>query len=259
VLTFGELADAQTDRRPTIILSFDDGYRDFVEYAMPILAQHGLRANQNVIAQSVETGQPPWMIRLVDALNAAPVSRLRKLAIPGLQVPSDDYDELAKTIYGTQLTASLQVLTPEERTRRFEDLENLLADTEPDRFTPMMSHRDVTEVQSVHELGAHSYSHEAMARFSETEFSRDVDRCQQLFTELSVPMKIFAFPYGSFRAEQVGVLHNRDVEHVLLVGERPSRIGQGVYTRITMYGDSSSELRMRALGHRLGQARHGGE
>jgi peptidoglycan/xylan/chitin deacetylase (PgdA/CDA1 family) len=38
VLTFGELADAQTDRRPTIILSFDDGYRDFVEYAMPILA-----------------------------------------------------------------------------------------------------------------------------------------------------------------------------------------------------------------------------
>ena len=40
----------------------------------------------------------------------------------------------------------------------------------------------------------------------------------------------------------------RGVEHVLLAGERPARVGQGVYTRITMYGDSTAELRLRAMG-----------
>ena len=114
----------------------------------------------------------------------------------------------------------------------------------------MMSQSDVEAMSAIHELGAHSYDHETMSLLSDAEFSEDLDRCGAYFEQLGSRMKIFAFPYGSFRVSQVETARARGVEYVLLVGERPAMIGRGVYTRITMYGDSDAELRLRALGHR---------
>ncbi len=33
---------------PAVVLSFDDGYKDFVEYAMPVMHRHKVKANINV-------------------------------------------------------------------------------------------------------------------------------------------------------------------------------------------------------------------
>src|SRR3954447_18488419 len=59
-------------RRPLVVLSFDDGLMDFVDYAMPVLASLDLKANQNVIGKAVETGDPPCAISLLDLLGADP-------------------------------------------------------------------------------------------------------------------------------------------------------------------------------------------
>src|SRR4051794_29846225 len=82
---FGDLPEpADADhRRPLVVLSFDDGLGDFVEYAMPVLASLELRANQNVIGASVETGDPPWAISLLDLLGAAPTELVQGLHLPG--------------------------------------------------------------------------------------------------------------------------------------------------------------------------------
>jgi peptidoglycan/xylan/chitin deacetylase (PgdA/CDA1 family) len=257
VLTFDELSQPCDTTAPRVVLSFDDGCRDFVEYAAPILARYRLRVNHNVIVQSVETGRPPWMIRVVDALNAATPDRVRAVTVPGFPGRLDNDDEISKTRYGTALTAHLKALRPADRVSVSRDIEALLAETDPDRLTQMMSRADVEAMAAVHELGAHSYNHETLSRLTDTEFSEDLDRCAAFFAQLGHPMKVFAFPYGSFRAGQIQMVRGRGVEHVLLVGERPARIGQGVYTRITMYGDSNAELRLRAMGLPLGRLRKG--
>jgi hypothetical protein len=46
VVTINELQEKT--RKSKLVLSFDDGYRDFVTTAVPILRKHGLRANQNI-------------------------------------------------------------------------------------------------------------------------------------------------------------------------------------------------------------------
>jgi peptidoglycan/xylan/chitin deacetylase (PgdA/CDA1 family) len=64
VVTIAELREKS--RKPKLVLSFDDGYRDFATTAVPILRKHGLRANQNIIPRCVETGLPPLNVMAKD-------------------------------------------------------------------------------------------------------------------------------------------------------------------------------------------------
>jgi peptidoglycan/xylan/chitin deacetylase (PgdA/CDA1 family) len=252
VLTLDQLEARKTSTSPRVVLSFDDGCRDFVEYAMPILARRGLRVNHNVIARSVESGQPPWVIQILDALNVASTRRIQALDVPGFDLRLQGSDELAKTRYGTGLTGYLKALPRVARESVCTDITALIDETNSDAFTPMMSRADVESAAGVHDIGSHSYDHEAMANLSDAEFATDLDRCSQFFGQLGLPMTTYAFPYGSHRPSQIQIARASGIKCVLLVGERPATIGDGVYTRITMYGDSVAELRLRAAGHRLG-------
>ena len=251
VLTLDELSNPEPAAAPRAVLSFDDGCRDFVEYAMPILERCKLRVNHNIIVRSVETGEPPWIIRVVDALGAATTTRVRALRLPGFQFQLDGDEDLAKTRYGTRLTGYLKGLPPAARESVCAEIDRLLGETDPAAWTQMMSLSDVQAMAAVHELGSHSYSHESMGVVSDSEFADDLDRCTEFFAGIRRPMSIFAFPNGSFRPGQIELVQRKGVKHVLLVGERPTRVGTGVYTRITMYGDSAAELRLRAMGRRV--------
>jgi peptidoglycan/xylan/chitin deacetylase (PgdA/CDA1 family) len=250
VLTFEELARGQCSGRLRVVLSFDDGCRDFVEYAVPILSQYGLRANLNVIVSSVETGRPPWTIALMDALASADAKRVDGLRVPGFPHRLEGNDDDAKVKYGTLLANHLKAMSPHERVSVTSDIEALLSETSEDALTPMMSIEDVAAIRALHELGCHSYSHESMAQMDGEEFASELDRCTAFFEDLDWPMNIFAFPNGSYRPDQVEALLARGVEHVLVVDERPSTIICGCHPRITMYGDSAVELRLRGMGWR---------
>src|SRR5579862_2686163 len=80
IVTIAELAAEDEGRKPCVVLSFDDGYRDFAVHAMPVLERRGVRANQNIIPRCVETGRPPWNVELLDALATLPPNRLAGLA-----------------------------------------------------------------------------------------------------------------------------------------------------------------------------------
>jgi peptidoglycan/xylan/chitin deacetylase (PgdA/CDA1 family) len=248
VLTLEQLPEVQPSSRVRVVLSFDDGFRDFVEYAMPVLDRYGIRVNQNVIVESVRSERPPWIVAVMDALAAAPLGRIQTLSVPGFDHRLESEDEQAKLRYGTLLANFLKAKPPAERATISHDVNALLEETDSDTLTPMMSLADTRSVATVHELGSHSYSHESMAPMTEPEFEGDFDRCETFFSSIGLPLRIFAFPNGSYRPDQVQVLLSRGVRHVLLVEERASRSVQGVHPRITIYGDSPAELRLRSAG-----------
>ncbi len=248
VLTFAELPASVPDGRPRVVLSFDDGCRDFVEYAMPILARHRLRVNHNVIASSVETGRPPWIIQVMDALNAAGADRVRRLELPGFNHVLIAASERAKVRFGTLLANHLKGIPPLRRASLTDAVDELLRETPPDAFTSMMSVDDVRRVATDHEIGNHSYSHESMTGISDDEFRSDFWRASEFFDAIGLQTRIYAFPNGSFRPGQIEWLLAEGVEHVLVVGERFATDLVGVHPRITMYGDSPAELTGRALG-----------
>ncbi|HRG58320.1 MAG TPA: polysaccharide deacetylase family protein [Bacteroidia bacterium] len=61
IISFSELLKLkELPSKPTIIISFDDGYTDFYDNVMPILIQHKIKANHNICPGLMETSTPPW-------------------------------------------------------------------------------------------------------------------------------------------------------------------------------------------------------
>ena len=247
VIGLGELGSVLPSGVPSVVLSFDDGCRDFVDYAMPILAARRLRVNHNVIVSSVTSGQPPWMVKVVDALHAAGPAAVRELRVPGFAGSLAD-DRFSRGRFGAQLTGFLKALAIDDREPAFAALDRLIACTDPADFTPMMSQADVLEAANHHDIGCHSYSHESMALVTDAEFGDDLARCRAFFGEVGLPLDTYAFPYGSHRTSQVDLLRRAGVDRILVVGETPARPSSPMLSRITMYGDSDAELQMRATG-----------
>ena len=253
VTTFAGLAQAPSDR-PAVILSFDDGYHDFMEHAMPLLRRYRLAANQNIVPGCVESGLPPWTVRISDFLRAAPRALINELRLDGFsrRLASEDADE--KLRYGLALNRFLKQQPRERREPHWRALAAGMARVNGTVApTRMMSLEDVRVAAAEHEIGVHSFSHESMGVESDAFFEEDLNRCEAFFAQrLGLPMEIYAFPNGSYRPEQIELLKRRGIRHILLVDDRFARRGDGVYSRFTMYGSSSAEVRLRALGHRAG-------
>ena len=248
--TFSGLRDLAPDgHKPTAILSFDDGYRDFVEYAMPILERHGVGANQNVVAASVESGRPPWNVELLDAMEQLPVESLCALelpsgALPRLEPAAGDH---ALMRWGVEVSRLLKLRPRSEREPLVHALvEQLRNDVPAPSSQQMLTARDLVEVARSHEVGVHSCEHDSMEFESDKFFAEDVRRCRRWYRQhLGAEPRIYAFPNGSYRPSQVRIAQEAGFDHMLLVGERPSSIGERVHPRITADGVTLRELRMR--------------
>jgi len=247
--TFAQLPRLdRDDRRPAAILSFDDGYRDFVEYAMPILDRHGVPANQNVIPASVDTGRPPWNVELLNAVERLPIARLRKLELPGEALPELDTlgGERALMRWGVELSRILKMRSRADRAPLVDALAEQLDGELAGSGLEMMTPRDVKEAASRHEIGVHSYAHDSMEFETDALFEDDIRRCRAWYRDhLGAEVQVYAFPNGSHRPAQPELAEQAGFNHVLLVGERPSSVSTRVHPRITADGVTLRELRMR--------------
>jgi len=247
IMTLGEVAARcqPVDDRPCAVLSFDDGYRDFVEYAMPILARHGVRVNQNIVPECIEAQRPPWNVHLVQVLEQLPKERLAKFKLPGAD-PRLSPSRLGPVRFGLEVSRYVK------NRPRYERQELLCAISEqlPELVLPlpgaMMSVEEVLLAARDHELGLQSFSHDSMEFESDDFFRSDTKACLEWATaSLGFTPRIYAFPNGSYRQSQVEIASAYGFDHVLLVGERSTPWETHVRSRVTVFGSDACELRAR--------------
>src|SRR5688572_27119279 len=51
-------------KKPLAAVVFDDGYRDFIDYAMPVLSELSINASMYIITDTASTGTPTWTYML---------------------------------------------------------------------------------------------------------------------------------------------------------------------------------------------------
>jgi len=245
VITFNDIEVNKNSIKPNLILSFDDGFYDFLDNAMPILKKYNIKANLNVIPSCIETGLPVWDVLLGDILNNIAIDTINSIDVPDFYIT---LNETNRSQYGLALTRHLKQLTKEKREALWMRFYNLISKFKV-KHTKMLNKQDIIYIAKFHEIGAHSFSHESMAIESNEFFKNDFLKCRKYFTNiLKIPMNIYAFPSGSYKNNQIDFLHNNGINHVLLVDEQYASSNSQGYHRFTYYANSASEVKMRAVG-----------
>lgn len=248
ITTYGGVATVTRGRTP-LVLSFDDGYHDFLEYAVPALEGFGVTANQNVVCQCLVSGKPIWNVQLYDFLNQAPTTLLNELRIVGWTGKFGKSDT-ERSRAGTAISRLLKNLPRRERLEQWKAIEGLMNRCDSLRFTRVLSSTEVVGLSAKYSIGVHSFEHDSMGLESEDFFARDFLRCREYFEDhLKLPLDTYAFPNGNYRPEQVKFLLRSGIQSVLLVDEQLGQLGAQIQPRLTFYGDSSAELRLRSLGY----------
>ena len=86
IICFKDLESEGMSEKPKIILSFDDGYKNFIDYAVPILAKYKIKVNMNIIPDCVKSQLPPLNVLTGDFLYQAPIELIKNLSVPGFNL-----------------------------------------------------------------------------------------------------------------------------------------------------------------------------
>lgn len=246
--SFSAFDDNPTDR-PKAVLSFDDGYYDYLENVVPLLRKHGVKANMNIIPESVTSGAPPWNIQLYDFLNWAPKSLLEKFPLRGLTHLRGMMLSEQKEKFGFALSVYLKQRPRKERLEIWEQMAPYIQRTPKQSTTRMLSLEEIKQLEDVTDVGVHSYSHESMGYESMEFFQQDTQMCEDFFQKnFQRSFNIYAFPNGSYRPEQVEYLKKKYSPYILLVDEKLATGTDHIFTRLTFHGKTREELYVRGVG-----------
>lgn len=246
IITFADLDTKHLPKKPRLIISFDDGYKDFMDIAVPILEKHKIRVNQNIIPECIERQLPPLNVLAQDFIGKAPLELLRELIIPGIDIHKLTSNRVKM---GLRVSAFLknkpiadQMALQEELLPQFFDFDNF-------QPTKMMSTEDVRQLVGFHEFGAHSFSHASMAFESDEYFKQDLVNCRKYFeVALKTSVDIYAFPNGSYRDNHLEIAKAYGYKNVLLVDDLFSFCDSGIHHRFGFTAQSRREVVFRTIG-----------
>jgi peptidoglycan/xylan/chitin deacetylase (PgdA/CDA1 family) len=235
--------------KPKLILSFDDGYRDFLDVVVPILWKHRVAVNQNIIPLCVESGEPPLNVLVQDFIGQAPFSLRAEFNISGLNLRGLEGDPVRMGLKASAFLKNKPIA--EQRLFRIA-LEPQLRRLNKFQPTRMMSRTDVKQILEEHEIGVHSFEHASMASESEEYFISDLDKCREYFLEaFNIPATIYAFPNGSHRTNQAHQALKSGYKNILLVDNDYSMKHFNVHSRFGIHAESEREVLFRAMGGTL--------
>jgi peptidoglycan/xylan/chitin deacetylase (PgdA/CDA1 family) len=198
VLTVEDLVERVrqgTVPRNALALTFDDGYRDNLSHAAPILAQHGLPATIFLATGYIGTPDVPWFDHVALAFK---LSRRSEVTLPGCQ--SQRLETEGDRLAGLDRAISWLKTLPDEKRRRA--VERLVADLNPrgpdrpKRF--MLTWEEVDALRGLgFSVGAHTVTHPILSRVTPEQAREEIQGSKDTIERaLGVTVRAFAYPNG---------------------------------------------------------------
>ncbi|MEE2778775.1 MAG: polysaccharide deacetylase family protein [Acidobacteriota bacterium] len=194
-----------------LTITFDDGYRDNLDHALPVLERWSVPATIYVCTGLVDAARPPWWVEL-EAL----VASLDEIAVDLgserlVRTLSSDWDRFV----------AFQKIADQGRRGDPATFQRIMAqvrDQAPEiaeMTNPMLSWEEVRRLDAhpLITIGAHTVTHPPLARLSDSEVIGELEEGKKrLEHELGHPVVHLAYPFGE--VEQVGVREVRLAEAV---------------------------------------------
>jgi peptidoglycan/xylan/chitin deacetylase (PgdA/CDA1 family) len=200
----------------SVVLTFDDGFRDNYFHAFPVLRRFGIPATVFVTTGCVSTGRLPWSQRLGFILQATEAS--------AVQVDSSDAPlVLGRTAgrwraYGV-LKSRLRRMPAATREEMLDSLEHRLGVQTP--LDRMLTWEQIKEMRGAGiEFGAHTVTHSLLGEIEPAEARWEMEKSLSDVQEHAGPeSRAFAFPGGSTSASLVQLAKDVGFSSAFLPGQ----------------------------------------
>lgn len=200
-----------------VLLTFDDGYRDNFEVALPILRAHGLRATFFLCTGFLDDSRPAWWDEIAWMVRRAKPPRL---ALPDWLPNPLPLDEPGRAVARRAVTQRFKEL-PGDRTAPF--LDALAEATGAGRMPPTeaiglwMTWEMARALRDAGmAIGAHTVSHPILSRLSpERQAAEIAGSRDRIAAELGTVPRWFAYPVGyqdSFDVQTRAALRAHDFD-----------------------------------------------
>lgn len=197
--------------KPYVLVTFDDGYRDYHEHAYPILRE--LQIPALVFLSTVfmdEPGRLLWADLLHLAANRAPGRRLR---LPFGDEEIDLGNDAGRKRLVRATKDHVKELPEDLKESTLRDLLRLL-DVQPDGLEvdrQMLTWDEVREAQDLTTWGGHTHTHPILSRVTRQRVEEEVGTCRdRIRAETGRQPRHFAYPNGrsqDFVDDTKAVLH----------------------------------------------------
>lgn len=187
-------------------IMFDDGYKDNIEYALPILEKYNVKASFYIVTDSIDNNRPTWT-HIFEHLFQN--SKRDKIDIKFDFIPKDLHISEFKSMdeklqYASKLKAFLKDLKAEQR----QEVSDLVYKTFDDVEIPkaMMNWDDVRLLSSKgHYIGSHSATHNMLGTMDNEEevFYELQHSAQRIEQELGYFPKTISYPIGSYNKKTI--------------------------------------------------------
>ena len=192
----GCLEERRSPPKKSVVITFDDGFRDNFEYALPLLQKHNATATVFVVTGSLSTGELPWSERLGYLFQ--------NTAVDLFSCPETGNQKIPLVTSGQRYSAYQIVRRPlaamcrEDRDNAISQVASLLEVEAPkDRMLNWDQARDM--LSAGNEIGAHTFSHPLLAEVPYKEAKWEMEKSLVDIREnLGVEYPSFCFPGGSY-------------------------------------------------------------
>jgi peptidoglycan/xylan/chitin deacetylase (PgdA/CDA1 family) len=200
VLPLSEVIDLLQRQAPlpdrTACLTFDDGFRNVLTTAYPILQRHQLPATVFLVTANVGTDQPAWPDRLFFALQNTPRPAVH---LDGQTWPLATAQERSAAYRA--LAQQLKELPVEVKERRLAELARQVGQPEIPKGSPLAT-MNWDEVEMLRrgglvEFGSHTHTHPILSRCSPERQEEELRVSRDLLRERLGRAELFAYPNGS--------------------------------------------------------------
>lgn len=172
-----------------VVVTFDDGFRDTLTRAVPILERYGVPATVYVATGYLDGGSP-YEFRLAETLRQ---STRVSVSTPELKRRLNSHTDILETY--NKLRKWARHGTAADRAILIDQLSSAPPPVKMlsrDEIRTLDAHRLIT-------VGAHGHNHLPLGGLSADAVQYDISRCcKELNALLSTPVRHFSYPYGSF-------------------------------------------------------------
>jgi len=187
----------------SVVLTVDDGYRDFMEHAYPILLRYGVPATIYVVTEFADGRIWLWPDALHWLISAAATGHCR-LDLSGIVLELDLTSPACRNASWSRFGMRLMELSTEDRWAAIRKLESRLGLELPARPTAEYAPMSWDDLRGLDpeliEIGSHTCTHPILSRCTAAQQSSEIASSKEILERrLGRSVEAFCYPHGESR------------------------------------------------------------